>query len=86
MKIAAFNVQKFGVAKVSDPDALSTLVKIVSRYNIILILEVVDVSGTSIKVFIEKLNSVCTSHHYTSQLSARLGRLRYKEQFLFLYT
>ena len=28
MKIASFNVQRFGVAKVSDPDVLSTLVKV----------------------------------------------------------
>ncbi|KAJ0036678.1 hypothetical protein NQD34_005355 [Periophthalmus magnuspinnatus] len=85
MKIAAFNVQKFGISKVSKPDVLSTLVKIVSRYDIILILEVVDVSGDSVKVFLKELNRVCTAHPYTIQLSARLGRTRYKEQFLFLY-
>uniref|UniRef100_A0A667Y3C5 Deoxyribonuclease n=1 Tax=Myripristis murdjan TaxID=586833 RepID=A0A667Y3C5_9TELE len=51
---------------------------IVSRYDIILILEVVDVSGASVKV-------VNTEHHYTLKISVRLGRNRYKEQFLFLY-
>uniref|UniRef100_A0A672HXG8 Deoxyribonuclease n=1 Tax=Salarias fasciatus TaxID=181472 RepID=A0A672HXG8_SALFA len=85
MKIASFNVQRFGVRKVSDPDILSILVKIVSRYDIILILEVVDVSGASVKLFLNELNRVNTSHHYTLQLSARLGRNRYKEQFLFLF-
>ncbi|CAN9515501.1 unnamed protein product [Ophioblennius macclurei] len=85
MKIASFNVQRFGVTKVSDPDILSTLVKIVSRYDIILILEVVDVSGDSVKLFLNELNRVNTSHHYALQLSARLGRNRYKEQFLFLF-
>lgn len=85
MKIASFNVQRFGLAKVSNPDVLSSLVKIVSRYDIILILEVVDVSGASVTVFLNELNRVCTTHHYTIQLSARLGRNRYKEQFLFLY-
>ncbi|KAM9350832.1 deoxyribonuclease-1-like isoform 2-T2 [Symphorus nematophorus] len=85
MKIASFNVQRFGLSKVSDPDVLSTLVKIVSRYDIILILEVVDVSGASVKVFLKELNRVNTTHHYTLQISSRLGRNRYKEQFLFLY-
>ncbi|XP_036960809.1 deoxyribonuclease gamma-like isoform X2 [Acanthopagrus latus] len=85
MKIASFNVQRFGMAKVSDPDVLSTLVKIVSRYDLILILEVVDVSGRSVKVLLEELNRVNTAHHYALQLSSRLGRSRYKEQFLFLY-
>lgn len=56
-----------------------------SRYDIIVILEVVDVSGESVKLFIKELNSVNTGHHYALQLSARLGRNRYKEQFLFLY-
>ncbi|XP_075948426.1 deoxyribonuclease-1-like [Anarhichas minor] len=85
MKIASFNVQRFGLTKVSDPDVLSALVKIVSRYDIVVILEVVDVSGASVKTFLEELNKVNTTHHYALQLSARLGRNRYKEQFLFLY-
>ncbi|XP_072305828.1 deoxyribonuclease-1-like [Eucyclogobius newberryi] len=85
MRIASFNVQRFGLSKVSNPDVLSTLVKIACRYDIILILEVVDVTGVAVRVFLEELNRVCTTHHYTIQLSARLGRSRYKEQFLFLY-
>ncbi|KAM3616998.1 uncharacterized protein V6R79_000816 [Siganus canaliculatus] len=85
MKIASFNVQRFGLMKVSDPDVLSTLVKIVSRYDVIVIIEVVDVSGASVKTLLEELNRVNTTHHYTHQLSSRLGRNRYKEQFLFLY-
>ncbi|XP_029361922.1 deoxyribonuclease-1-like isoform X2 [Echeneis naucrates] len=85
MKIASFNVRRFGVAKVSDQDVLSILVKIVSRYDVILILEVVDVSGDSVKLFLNELNRVNTTHHYDLQISTRLGRNRYKEQFLFLY-
>ncbi|XP_022594929.1 deoxyribonuclease-1-like isoform X1 [Seriola dumerili] len=85
MKIASFNVRRFGLAKVSDPDVLSILVKIVSQYDIILILEVVDLSGDSVKLFLKELNRVNTTHHYALQISSRLGRNRYKEQFLFLY-
>ncbi|XP_068609349.1 deoxyribonuclease gamma-like [Brachionichthys hirsutus] len=85
MKIASFNVQKFGRLKASDPNVLSTLVKIASRYDIIVILEVVDVSGSSFKLLLEELNRVHTSHHYALQISSRLGRNRHKEQFLFLY-
>ncbi|KAM4588927.1 deoxyribonuclease 1 like 4, tandem duplicate 1 isoform 2-T2 [Odontesthes bonariensis] len=85
MKIAAFNIQKFGRSKVSDPDVLNILVKIVSRYDIIVILEVVDVSGESVKTFIDALNNSNSIHHYTLKISTRLGRTRYKEQFMFLY-
>ncbi|XP_076022987.1 deoxyribonuclease 1 like 4, tandem duplicate 1 [Genypterus blacodes] len=85
MKIASFNVQRFGLNKVADPDVLSVLVKIVCRYDIIVILEVVDVSGASVTLLLNELNRVNPTHHYTVKLSIRLGRNRYKEQFLFLY-
>ncbi|XP_031426510.1 deoxyribonuclease-1-like [Clupea harengus] len=85
MKIAAFNIRRFGLKKVSDPLVLSTLVRIVSRYDIILILEVTDLSGDSVDIFLKELNAANTEHHYTVKISTRLGRTRYKEQFLFLY-
>ncbi|XP_030641034.1 deoxyribonuclease-1-like [Chanos chanos] len=85
MKIASFNVQRFGLAKISDPKVLSTLVKIVSRYDIIVIIEVTDVTGDSVDLFLKELNMANTENHYTAKLSSRLGRTRYKEQFLFLY-
>ncbi|CAL9707427.1 unnamed protein product [Knipowitschia caucasica] len=85
MKIASFNIQKFGRNKASDPTVMGILAKIVSRYDIILILEVVDISGTSIKTLLEAINKANRKHHYTLQISSRLGRSRYKEQFMFLY-
>uniref|UniRef100_H3DKK9 Deoxyribonuclease n=1 Tax=Tetraodon nigroviridis TaxID=99883 RepID=H3DKK9_TETNG len=85
MKIASFNAQRFGLRKAQDPDVLSTLIKIVSRYDIIVILEVVDVSGASVKLLLKELNRANSTHHYALQISSRLGRNRYKEQFLFLY-
>ncbi|KAK3512498.1 hypothetical protein QTP70_015669 [Hemibagrus guttatus] len=84
MKIAAFNVQKFGTKKLSDPAVLKTLIKIVSRYDIILILEVVDASDTVVKSFMKELNKR-KKHLYRMGVSVRLGRTSYKEQFLFLY-
>nr|XP_020507805.1 deoxyribonuclease gamma-like isoform X1 [Labrus bergylta] len=85
MKVAAFNIQKFGRNKVSDPKVLNILVKIISRYDIIVILEVVDASGESIKTLMDALNTSNREHHYTLKISSRLGRTRYKEQFMFLY-
>ncbi|KAE8298869.1 Deoxyribonuclease gamma [Larimichthys crocea] len=85
MKVASFNIQKFGKNKVSDPDILNILAKIISRYDIIVILEVVDVSGESVKTLMDALNKSNRKHHYTLKISSRLGRTRYKEQFMFLY-
>ncbi|XP_061582622.1 deoxyribonuclease gamma-like isoform X2 [Cololabis saira] len=85
MKIASFNVQRFGRSKVSDPNVLNILVKIISRYDIIVILEVVDISGESVETLMEALNKSNRKHHYTLKISSRLGRTNYKEQFMFLY-
>ncbi|XP_077581968.1 deoxyribonuclease 1 like 4, tandem duplicate 1 [Stigmatopora nigra] len=85
MKIAAFNIQKFGRSKVSDPDVVRILVEIIRRYDIIVILEVVDVSGTAVQTLLAALNASDAAHHYTLKISTRLGRSRYKEQFMFLY-
>ncbi|KAL6112346.1 uncharacterized protein ACO6RY_09124 [Pungitius sinensis] len=85
MKIASFNIQKFGKSKVSDPEVLKILIKIVSRYDIILILEVVDKAGDAVKTLLDALNTANVGHHYTIKISSRLGRTRYKEQFMFLY-
>ncbi|CAB1315586.1 unnamed protein product [Coregonus sp. 'balchen'] len=85
MKVASFNIQKFGKRKLSDPKILAILVKIVSRYDIIVILEVVDEKANSANKFLEELNKTNKKQRYTLQISTRLGRGRYKEQFMFLY-
>ncbi|XP_062843203.1 deoxyribonuclease gamma-like [Trichomycterus rosablanca] len=85
MKIASFNIQKFGKRKLSDPAVLSTLVKIISRYDIVVVLEVVDSSGKAVESFLKELNKANPKHHYSMKLSVRLGRTVYKEQFMFLY-
>ncbi|MGH0178238.1 UNVERIFIED_CONTAM: hypothetical protein FKN15_005338 [Acipenser sinensis] len=56
MKIASFNIQKFGVNKIPSKEVLSTIIKIVSRYDIILILEVVDANGKAVEKFVTELN------------------------------
>ncbi|KAL6464852.1 hypothetical protein MHYP_G00271690 [Metynnis hypsauchen] len=85
MKIASFNIQKFGKRKLSDPAVLSTLVKIVSRYDIVIILEVVDGSGTTVDTFLKELNKNNPKRPFSLKISKRLGRTVYKEQYLFLY-
>ncbi|XP_023657012.1 deoxyribonuclease gamma-like [Paramormyrops kingsleyae] len=85
MKVASFNVQRFGENKVADKNTLSTLIKIVSRYDIIVILEVVDTKGKAMKTFLEELNKANPAKPYTMKVSMRLGRKTYKEQYMFLY-
>ncbi|KAL0977941.1 hypothetical protein UPYG_G00163580 [Umbra pygmaea] len=56
MKVASFNIQKFGKNKLSDPKVLATLVKIVSRYDVLVVLEVLDANGKAMKTFLVELN------------------------------
>lgn len=85
MKVASFNIQKFGKTKLSDPLVRKTLIKIVSRYDIVVILEVVDSKGDAVDDFLKELNKSNKTHHYTLEICTRLGRGNYKEQFMFLY-
>ncbi|KAK3536484.1 hypothetical protein QTP86_013815, partial [Hemibagrus guttatus] len=87
MKIAAFNIRRLGSSKLSDENIVKYLIKIVSRYSIIVILEVVDKTGKAMAQFLEKLNSTGANRKrpYSMELSSSLGRSQYKEQFACLY-
>ncbi|XP_042604938.1 deoxyribonuclease gamma-like isoform X5 [Cyprinus carpio] len=85
MKVASFNIQKLGKKKISDQSVMQTLIKIVSRYDIILILEVVDSSGIAVERFLKALNEFYSTINYKMVISTRLGRGKYKEQYMFLY-
>jgi len=86
-RIAAFNVQKFGAAKMKDSVVVDILVKIVLQFDIILIQEIVDVSEQAIQDLLEAVNAESeeNSHRYELVISPRLGRSNMKEQYAFLY-
>lgn len=87
MKIASFNIRRMGPSKLSDKNIVKYLIKIFSRYSIIILLEVVDKSGKSIAKFLQELNSTGANkkHPFTMVGSSRLGRTLYKEQFVCFY-
>lgn len=84
LKIAAFNIRIFGKSKMKKPEVVKNLVKIVRRYDIIVIQEVRDKSGTAIKKLLEKVNEN-NSDAYELIISDRIGRSSMKEQYAFLY-
>ncbi|KAL7837636.1 hypothetical protein SRHO_G00273470 [Serrasalmus rhombeus] len=87
MKIASFNVRRLGLSKLADKNVVKYLIKIVSRYSIIVILEVVDKAGKAMAKFLQELNSTRANkkHPYSMAVSSSLGRTTYKEQFVCLY-
>lgn len=86
VKVGAFNVRRFGKAKLQDDQVVALLVKIVRRYDIILIQEIVDVSGKAIEELTERVNTgLRDQSSYKLIVSPRLGRTKSKEQYAFLY-
>nr|XP_023009822.1 deoxyribonuclease-1 isoform X2 [Maylandia zebra] len=56
MKIAAFNVKNLGMKKVNNDNILKNLIKIVSRYSLVVMQEVQDPTGNAMKKFLTELN------------------------------
>ncbi|XP_035517020.1 deoxyribonuclease-1-like [Morone saxatilis] len=84
MKIAAFNVQRLGKDKVRKRVVQEKLIKIVSRYSVVVMLEVVDQTGEAMKVFLQELNK-SGPHLYGMKSSQCLGRSTYREKFVFFF-
>ncbi|XP_028285029.1 deoxyribonuclease-1-like [Parambassis ranga] len=85
MKVAAFNAKNLGGKKVSDQSVVQTLVKIMSRYSVVVILEVVDKKGGAMKKLLAQLNKANKNRPYAMEASDPLGRDTYKEKFVCFY-
>ncbi|KAK1878221.1 Deoxyribonuclease-1 [Dissostichus eleginoides] len=77
--IGAFNIQQFGQKKTKDKAVMNIIKKIVLRYDIILIQEVIDKDLTATKRLMDLVNN--------SEASSvtPLGPSTYRERYLFLY-
>ncbi|XP_039630851.1 deoxyribonuclease-1 [Polypterus senegalus] len=82
--IGAFNIKSFGDSKMSNATLADIIVKVVQRYDIILIQEVRDADLTATNSLMKKLNSD-PAHVYQHIVSEPLGRSTYKERYLFVY-
>ncbi|KAG9471654.1 hypothetical protein GDO78_013924 [Eleutherodactylus coqui] len=85
-RICSFNIQSFGEAKCAKPEVMNVIVKVVSRCDIMLLMEIKCNTGKVIKTLMEKLNSQPeTKDEFSFIISNRLGRKTYKEQYAFIY-
>ncbi|XP_072449055.1 deoxyribonuclease gamma-like isoform X1 [Chiloscyllium punctatum] len=84
-KLCSFNVRCLGPSKASKPAVMDIIIKIVSRCDICLVMEVRDSKGKVVEHLIEELNRFNVVHHYSYTASRRLGRSEYKEQYVFVY-
>lgn len=85
LKICSFNVRSFGKSKVYKEGVLDVLVKIISRCDLLLMMEIKDRSNKSIPILMERLNNQGNRNEYEVIMSERLGTKSYKEQYAFIY-
>ncbi|XP_075688496.1 deoxyribonuclease gamma isoform X2 [Rhinoderma darwinii] len=55
-RICSFNIQSFGESKCAKPEVMDVIVKVVSRCDIMLLMEIKDSTDKVIKMLMEKLN------------------------------
>ncbi|KAF7258883.1 hypothetical protein EG68_03752 [Paragonimus skrjabini miyazakii] len=84
LRLGSFNVQILGVKKISKPTVFQTLLKILLRYDLIVIQEVRDLRGFAFQKLLAELNKQ-TDGAYGGILSKRLGRTSSKEQYAVFY-
>jgi deoxyribonuclease-1 len=84
LSIGSFNVQVFGLTKLDKPGVAEALVQVADRYDLLLIQEIRDKSGTAILELLDLLNTY-TDDDFSLIVSDRLGRTASKEQYAYLY-
>lgn len=84
LRVSAFNVQVFGLSKMDKAEVVEALTQIITRFDLVMIQEVRDISETAIVELLNRVNSV-SPQPYALFLSERLGRTSSKEQLAFLY-
>lgn len=83
IRVASFNIQIFGRDKISKPDVMQVLVKIVQQFDLVAIQEIRSRDDDILPRFIEMLNA--NGRHYDFVIGPRLGRSNSKEQYAFVF-
>uniref|UniRef100_A0A8C3KRB5 Deoxyribonuclease 1 like 3 n=1 Tax=Calidris pygmaea TaxID=425635 RepID=A0A8C3KRB5_9CHAR len=87
LKICSFNVRSFGETKIARPEVVDAVVKIISRCDITLLMEIKENKNRVCPLLVQKLTSQLkgSKEEYSCVISERLGRKSYKEQYAFIY-
>ncbi|XP_067403045.1 deoxyribonuclease-1-like 1 isoform X3 [Emydura macquarii macquarii] len=84
-RICAFNLQRFASPKAAKAGVMDTLVKIISRCDIVVLQEVMDAKGQAVPALISALHRSVGPDSYTSLISPLLGHGNYQERYVFMY-
>ena len=81
--ICSFNIQVFGESKISKPQVVEVLAKVVRKFDIVAVQEVRAKSDSVIPQFLSAINA--DGSRYQFVIGPRLGRTVSKEQYTFIY-
>ncbi|MBC7662160.1 MAG: hypothetical protein H7249_20885 [Chitinophagaceae bacterium] len=84
LRVGSFNIQVFGETKIQKPFIRQTLLSILSRYDIVFIMEIRDDKNKAVYQLLDDLNQ-STGRGYQALVSKRLGRGDMKEQYAYFY-
>jgi len=82
--VASFNIQIFGQSKVQKKDVVDVILRILARYDLVMIMEIRDSKETAFPQLVSQLNDE-TGDVYEYVTSKRSGRSSSKEQYGFIY-
>lgn len=86
LRIGGFNIQNLGVSKLSNDEVMNIVEKIILRYDIILVQEIVTKDQDILTELLRSINSRAEEGAtYDLELSERLGRRTAKEQYGYFY-
>ena len=90
IRIATFNIEKFGPKKSSTRmvpsagvDVMGSIAQIVTQFDLVAIQEVLGKDGQSIQVLLDLINQ--SGGQYTGSLSEPIGESSYKESYAFVW-
>ncbi|XP_035230242.1 deoxyribonuclease-1-like 2, partial [Stegodyphus dumicola] len=84
--VGAFNIQNLGNSKLSNNTVMNIMKKILLRYDLVLVQEIVTLDEDMVVSLLKSLNRLSPKGvKYMMQISERLGRGNAKEQYAYIY-
>ena len=83
IRIATFNVQRFGNKKAENGPVMDALAKVMAQFDVIAIQEIQSSDMTPIRVLVDLING--SGGQYAATVSERLGRDTYTESYAFIW-
>jgi endonuclease/exonuclease/phosphatase family metal-dependent hydrolase len=84
IRVATWNIEVFGEAKLQNPDAMQVIVAVLRNFDVIAIQEVRAANQNVVPELVALLNGA-GEQHYDYVLGPRLGNTSSKEQYAFVF-